>query len=86
MTAIESGILGKSQRNEIISAMHSRMLQYKDFPTPFEYKKACERLVRKYPALVDKSGSGYVSFDVSKNLVLYYNIIVRGRVQGLYAI
>ena len=68
MTAISSGILGKSQRTEIISAMHTRMLQHKDFP---EYKKACERLVRKYPALVDKSGSGYVGFAVSKNLVLY---------------
>lgn len=76
MAAIGKGLFGKNHRTEIINAMHTRMLQYKDFPTSFEYKKACERLVEKYPTLVDKSGSGYVScfcaFDL--RLILYVNI------------
>ena len=72
MTSISSGVFGKSQRTEIISVMHTRMLQYKDFPTPFEYKKACERLVRKYPALVDKSGSRYVSLMPLR--ILFYTM------------
>ena len=55
MRALSTGVVGKSPRSEIVSVLHSRMLQFKDFPTSFEYKKACERLVEKYPSLVDKS-------------------------------
>jgi hypothetical protein len=75
MRAISTGDVGKSPRSEIVSALHSRMLQFKDFPTSFEYKKACERLVEKYPVLVDKSSSGYVSCLYKSYILATYTLL-----------
>ena len=78
MKAISTGIFGRVHRNEIVTAMHTRILQYKDFPVSFEYKKAYERLVQKYPSLVDKSLTGYVScFNIIAKLK-YSKVSVSG--------
>ena len=66
MGGISNGDVVKSSRSEIVNALHSRMLQFKDFPSSLEYKKACERLVEKYPVLADKSSSGYELFRQGK--------------------
>jgi hypothetical protein len=62
MKGLSEGQATSTARTEIVNALHTRMLQYKEFPTSFEYKTACRRLVEKYPYLVDKSESGYVSY------------------------
>lgn len=62
MKGLSEGQVTSIARTEIVSALHTRMLQYKEFPTPFEYKTVCRRLVEKYPCFVDKSESGYVSY------------------------
>ena len=62
MKGLSEGQATTTARTEIVNALHTRMLQCKEFPTPFEYRTACRRLVEKYPCLVDKSESGYVSY------------------------
>lgn len=61
MKAIESGCLSKSSRAEIVSALYSRMLQEKDYPSPVDYRTACKRLIAKYPMFSDETDSRYVS-------------------------
>lgn len=61
MEAIEQGCLPKSSRSEIVSAMHTRIIQHSDFPSPYEYRTACRRLVDKFPLIADISDTGYVS-------------------------
>lgn len=62
MDILSSGkAVTKNARIEIVAAIFTRMLQYKEKPTPFEYRTVCKRLVEKYPALQDQSDSGYVS-------------------------
>ena len=61
MKAIRSGVVTKTARVEIIAALHTRMLQLADYPTPQDYKLVCQKLVSVYPTLGDCNGSGYVS-------------------------
>ncbi len=61
MKCLEDVCISSTARSEIIGSLHTRMLQYTDFPSPFEYRASCRRLVEKYPCLVDKTESGYVS-------------------------
>ena len=63
MEAITTGIITKNARIEIINAMHTRMLQYVDYPTPEQYKIVCWKLVQKYTTLQDKIGTGIVSIE-----------------------
>ena len=62
MKILRSGeAVTKNARIEIVAALHTRMLQFQEKPSPFEYRTVCKRLVEKYPALQDQSDSGYVS-------------------------
>ena len=61
MKAIRSGVVTKMARVEIIAALHTRMLQLADYPTPQDYKLVCQKLVSVYPTLGDCNASGYVS-------------------------
>ena len=62
MKILRSGeAITKNARIEIVAALHTRMLQFQEKPSPFEYRTVCKRLVEKYPALQDQSDSGYVS-------------------------
>ena len=63
MAAIKNGDILKSARVEIVAAMYTRMLQHNSYPSPYEYKVACQRLVHKYRTLEDKIGNGIVSED-----------------------
>ena len=51
----------KNSKTEIVGALYTRMLQFNENPTPFEYRMICKRLVEKHPTLQDLSDSGYVS-------------------------
>ncbi len=61
MKCLEDVCISSTARSEIIASLHTRILQYTDFPSPLEYRTSCRRLVEKYPCLVDKTESGYVS-------------------------
>ena len=62
MDILSSGkAVTKNTRIEIVAAIFTWLLQYKEKPTPFEYRTVCKRLVEKYPALQDQSDSGYIS-------------------------
>ena len=67
----------KMARVEIIAALHTRMLQLADYPTPQDYKLVCQKLVSVYPTLGDCNGSGYVSdtyYYYSMYLYNYYSV------------
>ena len=59
--AIHTGKMTKNSRIEIIASMYTRMLQFHAYPSPYEYKVACLRLVTKFPTLKDSIGNGIVS-------------------------
>ena len=63
MAALKREQLTKAARIEIVAALHTRMLQYADYPTPAEYRTVCTRLVKKYPVLGDKIGTKIVSYE-----------------------
>ena len=73
MKCLEDVCISSTARSEIIGSLHTRMLQYTDFPSPFEYRAraSCRRLVEKYPCLVDKTESGYVSNTYTIAYVYY---------------
>ena len=66
----------KTARVEIIAALHTRMLQLADYPTPQDYKLVCQKLVSVYPTLGDCNGSGYVSDTYYYYSMYLYNIII----------
>ena len=43
--AVRKGQLTKNGRTDLVAAMHTRMLQFQMYPTPYEYRTACMRLV-----------------------------------------
>lgn len=61
MKAIETGEMTKTARVEVVAALHTRMLQHSEYPTPQDYKLVCQKLIGVYPTLSDCNGSGYVS-------------------------
>ena len=65
MAAICRGQITKAARIEIIAAMHMHMLQHTSYPTPTEYRTACQRLVGKYPVLADKLSNKIVSVCIA---------------------
>ena len=54
--------LSVGARAKFIASICSAFFQYKSLPTKDEYDHIGEEIVKKYPFLKSKSGSGYVSF------------------------
>ena len=61
MKAIESAILTKAARIEIVDSLATLMLVYTSRPTPHDLTTISRRLVEKYPKLRDIVDKGYVS-------------------------
>jgi hypothetical protein len=61
-TAIETGLLKRKHRDEIVNSLSTLMLVHTSHPTPEDYTTICRRLVGKYPNLKDKVDSGYSSW------------------------
>lgn len=66
--AIETGVLTKSARNEIVDSLATLMLTYTSRPTSQDFTIICRRLMEKYPQLRDMIDEGYVSI---KNIDIY---------------
>ena len=60
MKAIETGILTKIARVEIVDSLATFMLVYTSRPTPHDFTTISRRLIEKYPILRDKVDNGYV--------------------------
>lgn len=58
---METGVLKKKARIEIISSLSTLMLVHTSRPTPSDLTTVCRRLVEKHPNLKDKVDSGFVS-------------------------
>ena len=58
--AIETGILTKSARVEIVHSLSTLILMHTSRPTPHDMDTISRRLVAKYPKLWDTVDSGYV--------------------------
>ena len=54
--------LSGGARAKFIASVCSAIFQYKSLPTTDEYNHVGEQIVKKYPFLKSKSGSGYVSW------------------------
>ena len=57
---IETGILTKKARVEIVDSLATFMLVYTSRPTPHDFTTISRRLIEKYPILRDKVDNGYV--------------------------
>ncbi len=77
MKAIRDGVITKAARIEIISSLHTMMMQHKRYPKPAEYHAACGKLIEKHPLLADKTSSGFVSCLNSIPLQLMSNLTHR---------
>ena len=53
--------LSGGARAKFIASVCSAIFQYKSLPTKDEYNHVGEEIIKKYPFLKSKSGSGYVS-------------------------
>ena len=62
--AIESGVLTKAARVEVVDSLATLMLTFTSRPTPHDFDVICRRLTAKYPKLKDLVDGGYVSFKV----------------------
>lgn len=61
MSALQRGVITRAARIDIVSAMHTVMMQYEPYPTSYIYQTACKRLLAKFPLIKDKTASGFVS-------------------------
>ena len=59
--AIESGVLTKNSRVEIVDSLATFMLIHTSRPTPQDFTTISRRLIEKYPKLRDAVDNGYVS-------------------------
>lgn len=69
--AIETGVLTKVARVEVINAVATHLVQYTRTPTPHEYQTVCKKLIRRYPTLEDPIGNGYVSIQLCMYVHVY---------------
>ena len=58
---LETGILTKKARVEIITSLSTLMLVHSSRPTPNDLTTVSRRLVEKHPKLRDKVDNGFVS-------------------------
>jgi len=56
----ESRLIGRA-RAKFIAGICSAIFQHKAYPSKAEYDHVGEQIVKKYPFLRSKTGSGYVS-------------------------
>ena len=59
--AMESGVLTKKARIEIVDSLATFMLIHTSRPTPQDFTTISKRLIEKYPKLRDTVDTGYVS-------------------------
>lgn len=62
--AIETGILTKNSRVEIVHSLSTLILMHTSRPTPHDLDTISRRLVQKYPKLRDTVDSGYVRTSI----------------------
>ena len=60
--AVETGVLTKSARVEIVDSLATLILTHTSRPTPHDLTIICQRLTEMYPKLKDMLDNGYVSF------------------------
>ena len=61
-------------RAKFIASVCSAIFQYKSLPTTDEYNHVGEQIIKKYPFLKSKSGSGYVSLLLHAWLHQKFNV------------
>ena len=61
---IETGVLTKNARVEIVDSLATLILTHTSWPTPHEFTVICQRLTEKYPKLRDMLDNGYVSTGI----------------------
>ena len=59
--AIETGILTKCARVEVVHSLSTLILLHTCRPTPYDLDTISRRLIEKYPKLRDSVDKGYVS-------------------------
>lgn len=63
--SIQSGIITSKARREIVQTLRTIILQNTMYPTSEQYTAVCQKLIVKFPKLVDTLGSnGYVSIII----------------------
>ena len=62
MHDLKQNRLSRAARAKFIASICSAIFLYKFLPTTDEYNHVGEQIVKKYPFLKNKSGSGYVSY------------------------
>ena len=65
-TAIETGVLTRSSRIEIVDSLATLMLLHTSRPTPHDLDIISHRLIEKFPTLRDALDKGYVSIEHNK--------------------
>ena len=65
MDDLKQNRLSGGARPKFISSVCSAIFQFKSLPTTDEYNHVGEQIVKKYPFLKTKSGTGYVSSFLS---------------------
>ena len=65
MSCIESGVLTKKARGEIVHSLSILMLVHTNRPSPDDYTIVSRRMIQRYPSLKDKVDNGYVSWNCS---------------------
>ena len=68
---LDTGLLTKKARVEIITALSTLMLVHTSRPTPRDLTIVSRRLVEKHPKLKDKVDNGYVSLHNSTEIQMY---------------
>ena len=57
--------LTKRSRAKFIARICSAIFRYKAFPSTAEYNHVGEQIVKKYPFLRNKTGTGYISSSIN---------------------
>lgn len=63
-SSIDSGVLSKRSRDEIVQSLSTHILVHTNRPLPDDFHTVCRRLVEKYPSLKDTVDNGYVRTKV----------------------
>ena len=75
--AVDTGILTKRARVEIVHSLSTLILLHTCRPTPYDLDTVSRRLIQKYPKLRDSVDKGYVSIDVYMFLIHVPNTVER---------
>lgn len=62
MTGIAEKNLSGKARTKFISSIASAIFKYKSYPSSEEYSHVGSQIIKKYPFIKSRSGSGHVSY------------------------